>query len=973
MTPQNNKREKRLTPYLSPLAVWALAFGCAVGWGSFVMPGTTFLPQAGPVGAAVGLFIGAGIMVLIGFNYYQLMKRYPGAGGAYTYAKRVLGSDHGFLCAWMMILTYAAIIWANSTALSLIVRDLFGEVFCFGFSYSIAGYTIYFGEVLLSVAALAVTGLLVAFFKQAAKYAQIICAALLFVGVTVCFIATVVHNGGFESMMPAFSEQDDPAVQVLGIVMLSPWAFIGFESVSHSTGELKCSVKKTMPAMTVALVTGVLTYVMLTLCAAMARPDGYASWGEYIGALARLDGVESVPTFYAAREAMGSTGLITLGIAAICGVVTGLIANYTALSRLLYSVSVSDRNFKRLGKLSKNRVPYIAVLCVMCVSFIVPLFGRTAIGWIVDVTTIGAALIYAYTSMCALVTGKREKNKKLFISGIVGVLISVGFAVVYLMPNLFRQSKLATESYMMLIIWSLLGMVVFRVVIGADKSRRFGKSEIVWTILLLMVMVVSAIWIQQTLSSESTQVARDIVGYQKECAAEAGLTGSDAAVQATGKYISTRLREFGSIVQSNIFVQTALIACSSMLIFSIFSIIKKREKHIEKERITAEQNSRAKSTFLSNMSHDIRTPMNAITGYTALALKEDVSDKTRDYLEKIDTSGRHLLSLINDILDMSRIESGKMELDNAPADLESIIGEVQSIFAMQMHSKHIDFTTEIKDLTNRYVVCDKNRINRILLNLLSNACKFTPDGGKVSLTLKQTAANDDSGVYELCVADTGIGMSPEFSEHIFDAFERERTQTVSGIQGTGLGMAITKNLVELMGGSIDLQTEKDKGTRFTITLPLQSAEEADVAEMNAQLQMPAENHHVGAQLLLAEDNPVNSEIACEILRQEGYRVDTAENGKRAVEMLASAPVGTYQLVLMDILMPVMDGLEATRSIRALEGERGKVPVIAMTANTFEDDRRAAKEAGMNGYVGKPFSPDELLRTIEQQLEKEDKQ
>lgn len=292
-----------LSKYLSPLAVWALAFGCAVGWGAFVMPGTTFLPIAGPWGSVIGLFIGAAIMLVIGVSYRFLMGRYPDAGGAYTYTAKALGSDHGFLCAWMLILTYAAIIWANSTALSLIVRYLFGDVFCFGFSYRLAGYTVYFGEVLLSVAIIAAAALICAAGKRFSAAVQVICALLLFCGIAACFIAAAVHRGGLSGIAPAFSSQNDPAAQVMTIMVLAPWAFIGFESISHSAGEFRFSMKKTLPILAVALVTGALAYAMLTLCAAMAVPDGFRSWSEYIGALTHFDGIEGLPTFYTAREA----------------------------------------------------------------------------------------------------------------------------------------------------------------------------------------------------------------------------------------------------------------------------------------------------------------------------------------------------------------------------------------------------------------------------------------------------------------------------------------------------------------------------------------------------------------------------------------------------------------------------------------------------------------------------------------------
>ncbi|WP_407723711.1 APC family permease [Ruminococcus sp. JL13D9] len=241
-------REKPgMTKYLSMPAVWALSFGCAVGWGAFVMPGTTFLPAAGPWGTVIGLAIGTLIMSAIGVNYYCLMRRYPGPGGSYIYANKILGHDHGFICAWMLLLAYIAVAWANATALSLIVRCLFGDVFCFGFSYEIAGYTVYMGEVLLSFGLISAATLICIFSKRVAKWFQLIFALGLFLLVCACFTAVVLHRGGISGIEPAFAQNRSPVMQVLGIAILGPWAFIGFESISHSSGEFRLSNKKILP------------------------------------------------------------------------------------------------------------------------------------------------------------------------------------------------------------------------------------------------------------------------------------------------------------------------------------------------------------------------------------------------------------------------------------------------------------------------------------------------------------------------------------------------------------------------------------------------------------------------------------------------------------------------------------------------------------------------------------------------------
>ena len=385
----------------------------------------------------------------------------------------------------------------------------------------------------------------------------------------------------------------------------------------------------------------------------------------------------------------------------------------------------------------------------------------------------------------------------------------------------------------------------------------------------------------------------------------------------------------------------------------------------------AESASKAKSTFLSNMSHDIRTPMNAIIGFATLAL-DDIRDgkKVEDYLSKILSSSKHLLGLINDILDMSRIESGKVVLEEQETDLVTTLQELQSIMEGQAKERKLKLHVDYSNLRDRHVYCDKTRLNQVMFNLLANAVKFTSEGGSIWLTMSQmepTYEVEDRAIYEIRVKDTGIGIDKAFIKHIFEPFERERTSTVSKIQGTGLGMAITKNIVDMMGGTIEVESQKGVGTEFIIRLELRLQAEAGAAnEEGAKQHSHAEGvaEFAGKRLLLAEDNELNREIACMLLSKYGFVIDTAENGQEAVDLVAASAPGYYDLVLMDIQMPVMDGHEATRKIRSLENKvLAKVPVVAMTANAFDEDRKAAKECGMNGFISKPINMQELVQAL----------
>ncbi|MCI8304207.1 MAG: response regulator [Lawsonibacter sp.] len=511
----------------------------------------------------------------------------------------------------------------------------------------------------------------------------------------------------------------------------------------------------------------------------------------------------------------------------------------------------------------------------------------------------------------------------------------------------------------------------------------------------------------------------------------------------------------------------------------------------------ANQASKAKSAFLSNMSHDIRTPMNAIVGFTTLAITHiDQQDQVEEYLKKILTSGNHLVSLINDVLDMSRIESGKMHLDEALCSLPDILHSLRSIVQADIRAKQLDFFIDTVDVLDEDVYCDKLRLNQVLLNLLSNAIKYTSPGGIVSMRIiEKPGAPAGSANYEFCIKDTGIGMSADFVSHIFEPFERERNSTISGIQGTGLGMAITKNIVDMMNGSIRVHSEQGVGSEFVVSFTFrlhdQPKEPQDIPELKncralvvdddfntcdsvsymlQQFGMRAEwtlsgkeavlrtrqavmrndnysvyiidwlmpdmngievarrirketgedvpiivltaydlsdieeeakeagvtafcskplfmselrgclhsiihaekepqrphvpKHHHTGRILLAEDNELNQEIAIAILGEAGFTVEVASNGQIAVDMLKNRQPGYYNLVLMDVQMPVMDGYTATRTIRTLENHQlASIPILAMTANAFEEDRQEALRAGMNGHISKPINIETLFDTL----------
>ena len=951
------KKNLRGGAYLSPLGVVALSFGYAVGWGAFVLPGTMFLPHAGPAGTVIGFLIGTAAIVVLAFNYHKMASDSPVSGGVYSYVTKMFGYNHGFLVGWFLFLTYIAVLWANVTALVLLVRCLFGGMFQFGFHYTLAGFSVYFGEVLLSLAAITCCGGICLLSKRFAVRLHTFFVFVLIFGVLFCFAAALLgHKGGTAAMGPAFVPDSPAWVQVLRILALVPWAFVGFEAVVQSSSEFNFPIRRTFSLLLAAILLSLLMYVLLALLPVLALPEGYSNWKEYIDALPRLKGMAAIPVFSAVLKTLGPLGMAVIGASMFSAQLTALFATYIAVSRLMRAMADDDMLPAWLGRCNAEGTPVNAVFTVMCISLPIPFLGRTVIGWPVDLANFGAAIAYGYTSAAVLALAGRNKagGAAERAAGIFGLVTATIFSLLMLVPNYLSGSSLSTESYLFLAIWCFAGFVVYRREFILDSKNRFGHSTVVWIAVLIVIFFSSLMWFRLAICDSAEFAFEELVGK----------TVTEETAQKSISHVNTDMM-FKSIVELGILI------ASLAVILNLLSILHRREDDLIVEKLKAEESaSQEKSYFFSTISHDVRTPLNAIIGYSQMLRLDLMREEEREQaLNAIMTGGRTLLRLIDDAIDLAKLDDGRLEFRLVPTDCSRLLTGFMDSFRAGRQIQNIELRCRPEKMPT--LMIDPKRIRQILFNLTDNAVKFTQKGFVEVRASFAPDAEGGTGTLRFEVEDTGCGIGSEDLKKITSPYVQVDSQ-LARHGGTGIGLAVCRKLIDAMGGELVISSALGKGSTFTVTLgnvkvtdekPVEEKKEPPAAvAANTPPPAPAvkegtpSENDAEKRILIVDDQKVNLIVLRTMLKKLGsFDVVTAMDGKEALDILNSA--GTpFALVLTDMWMPVMDGEGLVRAVRADE-KLAALPVHVVTADTEMPDKYAG--IGFDGILLKPVTVEKL--------------
>ncbi len=810
---------------LYPLNIWGMSLGCAVGWGAFyMMPGNLFLPNAGPVGSIIAIALASIAMLIIGANFCKLAQKYHDNGGFFAYVRDVMGYDHAFLTAWALIVAYLSILWANATSVAMLIRYIFGDALVWGlFHYKIAGFDVYGGEVVITLIVLLVLGLFSAYIGSAKRLINTVLALIMLVGLICLFCGVVSMSPQHASFYPAFSASSEhtPVWQIFSLLMVAPWMFFGFESVTHGGEQFRFPIRRLFPVIVGATLAIFLAYSLPIAISVLSIPPEYGGWPEYVRALSGLSGFAALPVFHSVNTLLGSGGMLLLVAVVTAAIATSLIGLYRASAFLLQALAHEHLLPEFLSRQAENGTPRNAVFLIMLVSLPIPFLGRTAIVWLVDAITISGALAYAYISLCRYRVSKAEHSTSGKVLGLSGLMLSALFFICPVLPGLLSGSTLNTESYLLLAVWSVLGLIFYWHIFKHDEQNRFGKSFSMCTVLLFLNFFSSSLWLQQVMVTK-IPLAKG---------------GGFAPIN--------------DLLSQNSLIQIALIMLILLFMSDIFITMRHREEALSRQVMSEQKASRTNSVYLANMTHDIELMMNSIMTYVKTA-----ADTGREYQQKqgncqpntldalwqglshTESISRYFLHLVKDMRNFNRIDGGELKLFSAPMDIRYSLREVQNIFITQMQNKNIDFMAYTAELENPYVYCDNNRLQRVLLNLISLAYEYTPTGGTIAVTLAQKGfaymipptPEDQRHLrlyadYELRIKNTG-GSMPELLK---DAFTRDYDwHELFKKEGSERTLAISKHLLDLFHAKVKVESSPEQGSEIIIQLSCKLAKQSEV-------------------------------------------------------------------------------------------------------------------------------------------------
>ena len=590
---------EKLQPRFSPLGMWSFSIGTSIGWGSFIVTCNTYLQKSGILGTIFGLLIGMAVVFVITWNLQYMIRFKPDAGGIYAFEKKVGGKDLGFLAMWFILLTYLAVLWANITSVPLFARFFLGKAFQFGFHYRIFGYEVWMGEALLSMLALVLVGLLCVKGTKALNKVMCFMALLFAAAFALCAVIAIFKHDRSFSYNPLYAEGSGAFSQIVRIAAISPWAFIGFENISHFSEEYAFPVRKVKGILIGSVIVTTLLYLFVSLLSVSAYPPEYSSWLEYIKDMGNLEGIKAVPAFYAANYYLGKSGVTVLMFALFAVILTSLIGNMMALSRLIFAAARSGEAHETFSKLDRSGVPSRAFNLIIASSVLIPFLGRTAIGWIVDVTTLGATLIYALLSYAVFKHAKQIRRKTEKYTGFAGMILMTVFILLLLIPGLLPFHAMETESYILFIFWAVVGLAYFRAIIRKDSIHEFGQRVVVWIILLVMVLFASMMWVSRATENAANNAVQRIFEYHESHPTD----DSDEVVRENRvEFLQSQAREISrtntlySLVSLWLFV---IVVAMMLNNYRDTQKLGKRLTEAEKEAETAKRIAELKDTITS--------------------------------------------------------------------------------------------------------------------------------------------------------------------------------------------------------------------------------------------------------------------------------------------------------------------------------------------------------------------------------------